>query len=89
MKRIEDLKQSKIRATNIITWIHLAERPLTVDELLYALAVEEEEDNLDEENLDDWGTFLDYCLSLVIINAETSTVHLVHLLLYKYFKERC
>jgi len=51
MKRIEDSKQSKICATNIITWIHLAERPLIVDELLYALAVEEEEDNLDKENL--------------------------------------
>lgn len=89
MKRIKDSKQSKIRATNIITWIHLAKRPLTVDELLHALAVEEEEDNLDEENLDDRGTFLDCCLGLVTIDAETSTVRLVHLLLHEYFKERC
>jgi len=51
IKRIEDLGKSKICITNIITWIHLAEQPLIVDELLYTLAIEEEEDNLDKENL--------------------------------------
>lgn len=89
MDRIEDSKRTKINATNILTWIHLAERPLTVDELLHALAVKEEKEDLDRENLKDPGTFLSCCLGLATIDAETSTVRLVHLLLHEYFTERC
>ena len=89
MDRIEDSKRTKINATNILTWIHLAERPLTVDELLHALAVKEEKEDLDRENLKDPSTFLSCCLGLATIDAETSTVRLVHLLLHEYFTERC
>jgi hypothetical protein len=89
MDRIEDSTKTKINATKILTWIHLAKRPLTVDELLHALAVKEEKEDLDRENLKDPGTFLNCCLGLVTIDAETSTVRLVHLLLHEYFTERC
>ena len=87
MKRIEDSKRSKINAVNILTWIHLAERPLTVDELLHALAVKEEKEDLDRENFKDPDTFLSCCLGLATIDTETSTVRLVHALLHEYFTE--
>ncbi|PCG88143.1 Hypothetical protein PENO1_111920 [Penicillium occitanis (nom. inval.)] len=50
------------RAAKIIAWIHLAERPLTIDELLCSLAIQDS----------------DTCFSPRVIDQETSTVRLVH-----------
>jgi len=85
MKRIRDSENAKIGATKILTWVYLAERRLTVGELLHGLAVEEGEDNLDEDNLEDPETFLDCCLGLATIDTETATVGLFHLSLRDYF----
>ena len=65
----------------------MAKRPLIVDELLYTLAIKEEKQDLDRENLKDLDIFRRYCLGLVTINTETLTIRLVYLLLYKYFTE--
>ncbi|KAF2182482.1 hypothetical protein K469DRAFT_442757, partial [Zopfia rhizophila CBS 207.26] len=88
MERIEGPKGSKINATKILTWIHLAERPLTVDEILDALAVKEEDNDLDRDNRQDRGSFLNCCLGLAKIDTETSTVRLFHSRLREYLAGR-
>ena len=40
-------------AMNVFAWIHLAEEPLTVDQLLHALATKMDDEKLNDEKLDD------------------------------------
>ena len=72
------------QATKILTWIHLAERPLSIDELLEACAIREGDSDLDPNNFPSRGTFLSCCLGLAIVENETSTVRLVHFSLQEY-----
>ncbi|KAF2230516.1 hypothetical protein EV356DRAFT_453757, partial [Viridothelium virens] len=88
MRRIECSKRIEKNATRILTWIHLAERPLKVDELLSALAVEENDNDLNRDNFLDRDSFLDCCLGLAKIDNETSTVRLFHLHLHEYFTKQ-
>ncbi|KAI9683266.1 MAG: hypothetical protein M1822_006131 [Bathelium mastoideum] len=88
MRRIQSSKKTEKNATRILTWIHLAERPLTVDELLSALAVDENDNDLNRDNFLDRDSFLDCCLGLAKIDNETSTVRLFHLHLYEYLTEQ-
>ncbi len=79
----EDLAQ---QAMKILTWIHLAERPLSVNELLHALATELYHNDIDYDNFPSRSAFLNCCLGLAITDDETSTVRLVHYSLEEYFK---
>jgi hypothetical protein len=79
----EDLASQAIK---ILMWIHLAERPLSVDELLHALATEPGHHDLDHDNFPSRSTFLNCCLGLAITDDETLTVRLVHYSLEEYLK---
>ena len=79
-------EDSADQAMQVLLWVHLAERPLLVDELLHALATEIGHRDLHRDNFPGRGTFLDCCLGLVIIDDETSTVRLVHYSLQEYLK---
>ena len=70
----------------VLMWIHLAERPLRIDEFRVALAVEPGDTMLDDENLTPTTKILDCCLGLVVVDHETSSVRLVHYSLDEYFK---
>ncbi|KAK6348997.1 hypothetical protein TWF730_009757 [Orbilia blumenaviensis] len=83
MQRIEN----KALAANILAWIWLAVRPLTVDELLHALAVRAGDNTLNKESLYRPKTFLRCCFGMVTIDAETKTVRLFHSSLKDYFAE--
>lgn len=86
--RIQKQPDSSVKqATTFLTWIHLAERPLSIDELLEASAIREGDCNLDEENFPSRDTFLESCLGLVTIEKETSTVGLVHFSLQEYLQK--
>jgi ankyrin repeat protein len=74
------------QAMKILMWIHLAERPLSVDELFHALATELGHHDLDYDNFPSRSTFLNCCLGLAIIDDETSTIRLVHYSLEEYLK---
>ena len=91
MSTIERIKRqpkgSSDQAMQVLMWIHLAERPLTVDELLHALATEIGDRELGDDNFPSRDNFLDHCLGLVIRDDETSTVRLVHLSLQEYLTE--
>ncbi|KAL6230209.1 hypothetical protein BDW75DRAFT_76984 [Aspergillus navahoensis] len=72
------------KAKKIIAWIHLAERPLTVDELLCSLAIRDGETFLDHSGIPIRKTLLKCCHGLAVIDQETSTVRLVHYSLQEY-----
>ncbi|PGG96211.1 hypothetical protein AJ79_09680 [Helicocarpus griseus UAMH5409] len=75
-------------AHSVLSWIMLARTPLSIKELQYALAVEEELPELDEDNVSDPEDILSACAGLVTIDDESSLVRLVHYTAQDYFDTR-
>ena len=73
-------------AKRALAWITFAERPLSMEELRHALAVEEEADGVDIENLDSSKTILSVCLGLVACSNPNDTVVLVHSMAYNFLR---
>ncbi|KAJ7616947.1 ankyrin repeat-containing domain protein [Mycena polygramma] len=73
-------------ALRVIAWITHAERRLTTAELLHALAVEDDTDELDEENFVSTRMVLQVCVGIVLVNEDTS-VSLVHATAHKFFQD--
>jgi len=69
-----------------LMWISHAERPLKVDELCHALAVEIGSPNLNTDNVPSIGTLLACCQGLFVVEKEASTVRLIHFTLQEYFR---
>ena len=67
-----------------LTWVCHSERPLQVDELCHALAVEIGETDFDPENVPSIGTLLDCCQGLIAVDAEASAVRLIHYTVQEY-----
>jgi ankyrin repeat protein len=87
IQRIKQQQHSlEDQAMRIIQWVHLAEEPLGVDQLLHALATELGQEQLDYDNFPSRSSFLDCCLGLVIVDNETSTVRFVHYSLQEYLR---
>lgn len=85
MTRIEQQPNALFaKARKIIVWIHLAERPLTVNELLCLLAVRDGDTALCERRIPIRKTLLNSCHGLAVIDQETSTVRLVHYSLHEH-----
>ncbi|KAI5810722.1 hypothetical protein BZA77DRAFT_162921, partial [Pyronema omphalodes] len=96
--RIKDQQSKRShQALEILKWIFLAKRPLTVMELRHALSVRIDQPKMKSGKVSlaydqtlDWDNFLteksliDWCLGLVIIDEETSTARLVHKSLNDY-----
>jgi ankyrin repeat protein len=85
------------QALEVLKWTFLAQRPLTVIELRHALRVTIDLSKMQLGKLPlsydetvEWDKFpsekslIDWCLGLVIVDVETSTVRLVHKSLYDY-----
>jgi hypothetical protein len=62
--------------------------PLTVNELLHALATEVGQSEMNIDNLPSRSTFLDCCLGLVIVDDETSSVRFVHYSFQEYMNSQ-
>ena len=67
-----------------LMWVLYSERPLRADELRHALGVEIGSANLDQENVPALRTLVASCLGLVIVEAFSSTVRLVHFTLQEH-----
>ena len=76
------------KAAKIIAWIHLAERPLTVDELLCSLAIKDGDTSLNPRGIPVGETLLNCCQGLAVVDQETSTVRLVHYSLQEYLSRQ-
>ncbi|KAI0817992.1 hypothetical protein GGR55DRAFT_685440 [Xylaria sp. FL0064] len=73
------------RAEQVLSWIVCAKRPLKVEELLHALAVEPGEPEFNEDNLPEIEDTVSVCAGLVTIDEEDDTVRLVHHTTQDYF----
>ncbi|CAJ2501096.1 Uu.00g039490.m01.CDS01 [Anthostomella pinea] len=89
MERIKGQTRDQAElATQALSWITFAKRPLTTGELQHALAVEFEDyglTSLDLENFTDLDHILSVCAGLVTIDAETNVIRLVHHTTQQYF----
>lgn len=72
-------------AERILSWISYALKTLTWRELQYALAVEMDESELDEENLPDRTLLTSLCAGLVMIDPNSNIIRLVHYTTQEYF----
>ena len=85
LERIMTQEEERAKlAMAALTWVCHSERPLQVDELCHALAVEIGERDFDPENVLSIGTLLDCCQGLIIVDAEASIVRLIHFTVQEY-----
>ncbi|KAF2466052.1 uncharacterized protein BDR25DRAFT_185539, partial [Lindgomyces ingoldianus] len=88
IERIESqLPGNTARAKSVLSWISHAERPLTTGELCHALAVELEEEELDQENIPHVDDIVSVCAGLVTIDEESNIIRLVHYTTQEYFEQ--
>ena len=86
MERINTQKDGLRRlATNVLSWITCAERPLTTRELQNAIAIEDDTPVLDEDNLTEVEDIVSVCAGLVTIDEESNIIRLVHYTTQEYF----
>ncbi|KAJ7273921.1 ankyrin repeat-containing domain protein [Mycena rebaudengoi] len=87
MDRIESQnKEDKRIALLALTWVANAKRPLSVTELLEAIAIEPGTKSLDREGVVEMGTVLSVCAGLIIVDQD-GTVRLIHYTTQKYLDD--
>ena len=85
LERIRAQGEEKTKlAMATLMWICHAERPLQVDELRHALAVEIGTTDFDSENTPSISALLSCCQGLITIDKEASTVRLIHFTVQEY-----
>ena len=67
-----------------LMWISHSERPLNVDELRHALAVEIGSSDVNNNNIPSIRTVLGCCQGLVAVDKRSSTIRLIHFTLKEY-----
>jgi len=83
--RIKEQKGDRSRlGMEVLMWVSHAERPLRIDELCHALAVEMGATDIDLENIRPQDTVLRSCLGLAVVDNETCTVRLIHYTVQEY-----
>ena len=68
----------------VLMWVMYSERPLRTEELRHALGVEIGSGDLGPENVPAFRTLIASCLGLVMVEASSSTVRLVHFTLQEH-----
>ena len=85
LQRVREQKGDRSRlGMEVLMWVSHAERPLLIDELCHALAVDLRSTDLDPENIRPQDMVIESCLGLAVVDAETSTVRLIHYTLQEY-----
>ncbi|KAI0885887.1 ankyrin [Annulohypoxylon maeteangense] len=72
-------------ALRVIRWVCFARRPLKLAELLCALAVSPDDEELDEDAVGDESDIANYCAGLVVVEGDSKTVRFVHYTTQEYF----
>ena len=87
MMRIHSqIEEEKALALRALLWISTSFRPLSVQELRHALAVNPEDEDFDEEGLIDPNLIVSVCAGLIAIDTESKTIRLVHFTVDEYFR---
>ena len=76
-------------AMTTLMWVCYSERPLMVDELCHALAVEIGSSQFNIDNVPAIETMLACCQGLVTVDKEASTFRLIHHTLREYLSTHC
>ena len=85
LQQIKEQKRDRRRlGMKVLMWLSHAKRPLRIDELCYALAVDVEATDLDPKNIRPQDTVLGSCLGLAFVDKKTSVVRPIHHTLQKY-----
>ncbi|PNP55551.1 hypothetical protein FNYG_15490 [Fusarium nygamai] len=77
---------SRDLAMKVLSWISQAKRPLTTVELQHALAVEEDEEDLDLDNAPAIEDMISVCAGLVIVDEQSRIIRLLHYTAQEYFE---
>ncbi|CAG7937923.1 unnamed protein product [Penicillium salamii] len=86
MSRIENQDPDQVEtAKEVLSWISCATRPLTPLELQHALAIEDDQSFLDEDNIPDIEDLVSVCAGLVAFDEKSGVVRLVHYTMQDFF----
>src|SRR5271154_2111096 len=72
-------------AIKVLSWIICAIRPLTVDEMQHALAVDRNDTFLHKDGIRNKDILVSVCAGIVTIQQESNTISLVHYTAQEYF----
>ena len=85
LQQINEQKGDRRRlGMKVLMWLSHAKRPLRIDELCHALAVDVEATDLDPENIRPQDTVLGSCLGLAFVDKRASIVRPIHDTLQEY-----
>ncbi|KAI9683378.1 MAG: hypothetical protein M1829_005450 [Trizodia sp. TS-e1964] len=85
--RILDQQRGLARlAKLVLCWISFAKRPLKIEELEHAIAIEQGETEFDEENITSFEESISVCAGLVTLDEESREIRLVHYTTQEYFE---
>ncbi|WAO97377.1 PNP-UDP-1 domain-containing protein [Fusarium falciforme] len=89
MRRISDQPSEREKlAIEVLSWLTLAQRPMTTTEIQLFLAVEHNQTHIDPENLPGSDDMVAVCAGLVTVDAESDAIRLVHYTAQEYFETR-
>ncbi|KAI8205658.1 Vegetative incompatibility protein HET-E-1 [Colletotrichum sp. SAR 10_76] len=89
LERIRVQPPSHVQLANqVLSWIVFAMRPLRMNELQHALAVEEDESEIDEDNIPSAEIMISACAGLVTLDEQGGTIRLVHQTTQEFFSSR-
>ncbi|OCK88179.1 ankyrin [Cenococcum geophilum 1.58] len=72
------------RAKRLISWVSCATRPLTANEILYAVSVEPGDTSLEDDALPDLDLLISACAGIVVVDDESLVVRFVHYTFQEY-----
>lgn len=84
MENINRQPETSELAIKVLSWIVKAQRPLTVEEIQWAVSIEPNEYELNELDLPDRATILESCGSLVVIDEVSNITRLAHYTVQEY-----
>jgi hypothetical protein len=71
----------------LLHWVFFAMRPLRLEELRFAIAIEEGMTDLDPKRQLPFPSFIDFALGLVVVDSEERTVRFAHLTIKDYLAD--
>jgi len=89
MNRIESQSQEEATAAkDVLAWLTFTKRPLKVKEFSIAVSLKEFNSYLNKESLKDIERLVSVCRGLVVVDAQNSTVTLIHATTKEYLNCR-
>jgi hypothetical protein len=81
------LSRIRHKGLKLLHWVLFANCPLTLEELRFAIAIEEGMTDLDPKRQLPFASFIDWALGLLILDSEENTVRFAHLTIKDYLRD--